>query len=83
VLRDAVKIAFSYPSRLSGTQLCLVLAAWMMIRLYRVVRGFFQLTASGTSGPQQVVRVGTRRTWRNPMRTLRECRRRIQQQMQA
>jgi paired amphipathic helix protein Sin3a len=45
VLRDAVKLAFSYLSRLSGTQLRLDAArkSWIEIRLYSIVRAFFQL----------------------------------------
>ncbi|KAI9451486.1 hypothetical protein F5148DRAFT_1378838 [Russula earlei] len=45
VLRDAVKLAFSYLSRLSGTQLRLDAArkSWVEIRLYSIVRAFFQL----------------------------------------
>ena len=45
VLRDAVKLAFSYLSRLSGTQLRLDAGRknWVEIRLYSIVRAFFQL----------------------------------------
>ena len=45
VLRDAVKLVFSYLSRLSGTQLRLDAArkSWVEIRLYSIVRAFFQL----------------------------------------
>jgi paired amphipathic helix protein Sin3a len=45
VLRDAIKLAFSYLSRLSGTQLRLDAArkSWIEIRLYSIVRAFFQL----------------------------------------
>lgn len=45
VLRDAIKLAFSYLSRLSGTQLRLDAArkSWVEIRLYSIVRAFFQL----------------------------------------
>lgn len=46
VLRDAIKLAFSYLSRLSGTQLRLDAARknWVEIRLYSIVRAFFQLS---------------------------------------
>ena len=46
VLRDAIKLAFSYLSRLSGTQLRLDAARknWVEIRLYGIVRAFFQLS---------------------------------------
>lgn len=46
VLRDAVKLAFSYLSRLSGTQLRLDAArkSWVEIRLYSTIRAFFQLS---------------------------------------
>ena len=46
VLRDALKLAFAYLARLSGTQLRLdaVRKNWIEIRLYSVVRAFFQLT---------------------------------------
>ena len=46
VLRDAVKLAFSYLSRLSGTQLRLDASrkSWVEIRLYSIVRAFFQLS---------------------------------------
>ena len=45
VLRDAVKLAFSYLSRLSGTQLRLDAGrkSWIEIRLYSIIRVFFQL----------------------------------------
>ena len=45
VLRDAVKLVFSYLSRLSGTQLRLDAArkSWVEIRLYSIIRAFFQL----------------------------------------
>ena len=45
VLRDAVKLTFSYLSRLSGTQLRLDAArkSWVEIRLYSIIRAFFQL----------------------------------------
>jgi paired amphipathic helix protein Sin3a len=45
VLRDVVKLAFSYLSRLSGTQLRLDAArkSWIEIRLYSIIRVFFQL----------------------------------------
>ena len=45
VLRDAVKLAFSYLSRLSGTQLRLDAArkGWVETRLYSIIRAFFQL----------------------------------------
>jgi paired amphipathic helix protein Sin3a len=45
VLRDALKLAFAYLARLSGTQLRLDAARknWVEIRLYSVVRAFFQL----------------------------------------
>ena len=45
VLRDAIKLAFSYLSRLSGTQLRLDTArkSWIEIRLYNIIRVFFQL----------------------------------------
>lgn len=45
VLRDAVKLAFSYLSRLSGTQLRLDAnrKSWVEIRLYSIIRAFFQL----------------------------------------
>jgi paired amphipathic helix protein Sin3a len=46
VLRDAIKLAFSYLSRLSGTQLRLNAARknWVEIRLYSIVHAFFQLS---------------------------------------
>src|SRR6267154_750850 len=46
VLRDAVKLAFSYLSRLSGTQLRLdaTRKSWVEIRLYSTIRAFFQLS---------------------------------------
>ena len=46
VLRDAIKLAFSYLSRLSGTQFRLDAARknWVEIRLYSIVRAFFQLS---------------------------------------
>jgi paired amphipathic helix protein Sin3a len=46
VLRDAIKLAFSYLSRLSGTQLRLDTARknWVETRLYSIVRAFFQLS---------------------------------------
>jgi paired amphipathic helix protein Sin3a len=46
VLRDAVKLAFSYLSRLSGTQLRLDANRknWVEIRLYSTIRAFFQLS---------------------------------------
>ena len=46
VLRDAVKLAFSYLSRLSGTQLRLdaTRKSWVEIRLYSIIRAFFQLS---------------------------------------
>jgi paired amphipathic helix protein Sin3a len=45
VLRDALKLAFAYLARLSGTQLRLDAArkSWIEIRLYSIVRSFFQL----------------------------------------
>ncbi len=45
VLRDALKLAFAYLARLSGTQLRLDAArkSWVEIRLYSIVRAFFQL----------------------------------------
>jgi paired amphipathic helix protein Sin3a len=45
VLRDALKLAFAYLARLSGTQLRLDAARknWIEIRLYSVIRAFFQL----------------------------------------
>ena len=76
VLRDAIKLAFSYLSRLSGTQLRLDAARknWVEVRLYSIVRAFFQLSewderpsvgrprASGkgpNSHPTGMVSVGT------------------------
>lgn len=46
VLRDAIKLAFSYLSRLSGTQLRLdaTRKSWVEIRLYSTIRAFFQLS---------------------------------------
>ncbi len=46
VLRDAVKLSFSYLSRLSGTQLRLdaTRKSWVEIRLYSIIRAFFQLS---------------------------------------
>ena len=46
-LRDAIKFAFSYLSRLSSTQLCLDTARknWVKVRLYSIMRAFFQLSA--------------------------------------
>jgi paired amphipathic helix protein Sin3a len=45
VLRDAIKLTFSYLSRLSGTQLRLDAArkSWVETRLYSIIRAFFQL----------------------------------------
>lgn len=45
VLRDALKLAFAYLARLGGTQLRLDAArkSWVEIRLYSIVRAFFQL----------------------------------------
>ena len=45
VLRDALKLAFAYLARLSGTQLRLDAArkSWIEIRLYSIIRAFFQL----------------------------------------
>jgi hypothetical protein len=42
---SAIKLTFSYPSHLSGTQLCLNAAwkNWVGVRLYSIVRVFFQL----------------------------------------
>ena len=46
-LRDAIKFAFSYLSRLSSTQLRLDTARknWVEVRLYSIMRAFFQLSA--------------------------------------
>ena len=46
MLRGAIKLTFSYLSRLSGTQLCLdaVRKNWVKIRLYSIIHAFFQLS---------------------------------------
>ena len=76
VLHDAIDLAFSYLSRLSGTRLRLdaVRNNWVEVRLYSIVRAFFQLSewderpsvgrprASGkgpNSHPAGMVSVGT------------------------
>lgn len=45
VLHDALKLAFAYLARLGGTQLRLDAArkSWVEVRLYSIVRAFFQL----------------------------------------
>ena len=69
VLRDALKLAFAYLARLSGTQLRLDAArkSWVEIRLYSIVRAFFQLNdwderPSAASRPRAT-------TWKHPSAT--------------
>ena len=68
VLRDALKLAFAYLARLSGTQLRLDAArkSWVEIRLYSIVRAFFQLD-DWDERPSAATR--PRATWKHPSAT--------------
>lgn len=67
VLRDALKLAFAYLARLSGTQLRLdaVRKNWIEIRLYSVVRAFFQLNEWDERPSAAAVRARSTTTWNN------------------
>ena len=68
VLRDALKLAFAYLARLSGTQLRLDAArkSWVEIRLYSIIRAFFQLN-DWDERPSAVAR--PRPTWKHASAT--------------